>query len=110
MSLKIVALRRCCENIGPDHMSLNDNYLASAKRVSQAEGREFEPRLPLSVKSTAANQRQSCLEAVFVGKGLHIVCQKVGGRVIIAHLGHRTHPQAPTVWTIFLSLLFWLNS
>jgi len=47
MSLKIVALRRCCENIELDYMSLNDNYLASAKRVSQAEGREFEPRLPL---------------------------------------------------------------
>ena len=34
MSLKIVALRRCCENIELDYMSLNDNYLASAKRVS----------------------------------------------------------------------------
>lgn len=67
MSLKIVALRRCCENIELDYMSLNDNYLASAKRVSQAEGREFEPRLPLSVKSTGANQRQSCLAAVFLG-------------------------------------------
>ena len=76
MSLKIVALRRCCENIELDYMSLNDNYLASAKRVSQAEGREFEPRLPLSVTSTAANQRQSCLAAVFLGKDIHIVYQK----------------------------------
>ena len=46
------------------------------KSASQAEGREFEPRLPLSVKSTAANQRQGCLAAVFLGKDILIVYQK----------------------------------
>lgn len=89
MSLKIVALRRCCENIELDYMSLNDNYLASAKRVSQAEGREFEPRLPLSVKSTAANQRQSCLAAFFKVKIYILYTKKVGmhqGASVLAKL------------------------
>lgn len=74
--MKIAALRCCCVNMKIDVNALNDNLLASAKCVSQAEGREFEPRLPLSVKSTAANQRQGCLAAVFLGKDIHIVYQK----------------------------------
>lgn len=74
--MKIAALRCCCVNMKIDVNALNDNLLASAKCVSQAEGREFEPRLPLSVKSTAANHRQGCLAAVFLGKDIHIVYQK----------------------------------
>lgn len=74
--MKIAALRCCCVNMKIDVNALNDNLLASAKCVSQAEGREFEPRLPLSVKSTAANQRQSCLAAFFKVKIYILAAQK----------------------------------